>query len=86
MKAQNGGKLCIGDGTKTEHCNIQGCLVHCQWSVWYKEGECTKSCNGGHQVFLRKEEVESRNGGKPCVGGYTKVETCNNHNCIEPGK
>ena len=67
-------------------CNIQDCVIDCRWSEWYKEGECSRSCKGGKQIFIRKEEVKSKNGGKPCVGVDTKVETCNNHDCIEPGK
>ena len=35
---------------------------------------------------MRKEEVKSKNGGEPCFGSDTKIETCNNHDCMEPGK
>ena len=86
VKAQNGGKPCFGDGTKTEYCNIQDCVVDCRWSAWYKEGECSRSCDGGKQIFLRREEVKSLNGGKPCFGSDSKIESCNNHGCHEPGK
>ena len=86
VKAQNRGKSCSGDGTKTEYCNIQDCVVDCRWSAWYKEGECSRSCDGGKQIFLRREEVKSKNGGKPCFGSDSKIESCNNHGCHEPGK
>ena len=85
VKAQNGGRPCFGDETKTEHCYIKDCPIDCQWSAWKKEGECSRSCKGGKQIFTRKEEVKAKNGGKPCVGVDTKVETCNNQDCIEPG-
>ena len=62
------------------------CPIDCQWSEWYKEGECSRSCKSGKQIFMRKEEVKSKNGGKSCFGSDTKIETCNNHDCMEPGK
>ena len=86
VRAQNGGRPCFGSGSKTEHCNIQDCPVDCQWSEWTKEGECSRSCNGGKQIFLRTEKVKAKNGGKPCFGSETKIETCNNHVCRKPGK
>ena len=87
VRAQNGGRPCFGDRTKTEHCNNQDCPIDCQWSAWEKEGECSKSCgNGGKQIFVRRQEIKAKNGGKPCSGSDSTIETCNNHRCIEPGK
>ena len=84
VKAQNGGRPCFGDGTKTEYCNNQDCPVDCQWSAWNKEGNCSRSCGGGRQIFSRREEIKSKNGGRPCLGSDTKIETCNDHDCFEP--
>ena len=87
VRAQNGGRPCFGDRTKTEYCNNQDCPIDCQWSAWKKEGECSKSCgNGGKQIFVRRQEIKAKNGGKPCSGSDSTIETCNNHRCIEPGK
>ena len=85
VKAKNGGRPCIGWETRMEHCNIQDCAVDCQWSAWSKESECSRSCGGGQQIFVRTEKVKSKNGGRPCSGSESKIETCNNHVCREPG-
>ena len=84
MKAQNGGKPCFGDGTKTEYCNIQDCpvvVVDCQWSVWNFYGSCSRTCGGGVRVISRTERVKAQNGGKPCFGDGTKTEHCNIQDC-----
>ena len=86
VRAQNGGRPCFGERTKTENCYNQDCPIDCQWSAWKKEGECSKSCNSGKQIFIRSQEIKAKNGGRPCSGSDSKFETCNNHNCFETGK
>ena len=55
--------------------------VDCQWSPWTKQGDCSRSCGNGTQVFTRLKLVESKNGGHDCVGGITKHEHCNIQEC-----
>ena len=86
VKSKNGGRSCFGSRSRTEHCNIQDCAVDCQWSEWIKEGECSRSCGGGKQMFIRTEKVRATNGGRPCFGKELKIETCNNHDCGKAGK
>ena len=84
VKAQNGGRPCFGDGTKTEYCNIQDCpvvVVDCQWSVWNFYGSCSRTCGGGVRVISRTERLKAQNGGKPCFGDGTKTEHCNIQDC-----
>ena len=83
-ESENGGLDCVGSFQKTESCYIQDCPVDCQWSAWSKEGECSRSCGGGKQIFIRTERIKAGNGGIPCYGSESKIETCNNHVC--PGK
>ena len=54
--------------------------MDCQWSVWSKSGECTKSCGE------RKIIVTPQNGGQSCAGDPSKSEICNNYDCPRPGK
>ena len=68
-------------------CNTQPCPIDCQWSQWSswsKLEDCSKSCGGGYQIFRRKPQVKSENGGKDCLGDDIKLEKCTNHPC--PGK
>ena len=86
VKSKNGGRPCFGSSTRTEACYLQDCPVDCQWSAWSKEGECSRSCGGGKQIFIRTERIKAGNGGRPCNGSELKIDTCNNHVCHEPGK
>ena len=87
VKAQNGGRPCFGDETKTEYCYIKDCPIDCQWSEWHY-GSCSKTCGSGVKVISRTEKVKALNGGKPCIGDGTKTEHCNIQDCpivVQPG-
>ena len=85
---------CHGENSEWMYKNCQGTcgkcyggqqfnrpVVDCQWSPWTKQGNCSRSCGNGTQVFTRLKLVESKNGGHNCVGRITKHEHCNIQEC-----
>ena len=60
--------------------------IDCQWSNWSIYKQCSKSCDGGTQIWQRRERIKSKNGGKPCLGDAIISEDCNTQSCPNPGK
>ena len=85
VKASNGGSPCQGSNIRSDACNVQPCAVNCQWSDWFEEGICSKTCGGGTQAWIRTELVKSQHGGSNCVGCVKKIEHCNRQNCLVQG-
>ena len=57
---------------------------HCQWSEWVAE-ECSQTCGPGKRKSLRKQLVKKEYYGD-CKGQSTKVEACNEKECLDnPG-
>ena len=54
--------------------------VDCQWSPWTKQGDCSRSCGNGAQVFTRTK-FHATDGGQNCVGRTTKTELCYIQDC-----
>ena len=84
VKASSGGRPCQGNNIKSEACNVQECPrpVNCQWSNWAIHGQCTKTCGGGIQTWIRTELMRASNGGRLCQGSNIKYEVCNVQQCL----
>lgn len=55
--------------------------VDCIWNQWALWGSCTKSCDGGIQRATRVILEQHQYGGKDCIGGTTKEQSCNTNSC-----
>ena len=55
--------------------------VDCIWKHWTSWGSCTKSCDGGMQRATRVILEQPQYGGKDCIGGATKEQSCNTKSC-----
>ena len=58
-------------------------VVNCEWSSWSTSGNCTKSCGGGKQLYVRSHLVTAKNGGQQCLGNSHKFENCNTQSCCQ---
>jgi len=56
-------------------------VVNCEWSTWSSSGNCSESCGGGYQTYVRSHRIKSKNGGQDCDGLFHKTEPCNTHSC-----
>jgi len=56
--------------------------VNCEWSTWSSIGTCSKSCEGGDQIYIRSRQVTAKNGGRDCDGLSHKTEKCNTNSCL----
>jgi len=75
----NGGK-CDGKPTRTEHCKIKECPIHCEWSIW-KNGTCSESCGGGYRHDTRKVVTTAKHDGTECEGATEANVSCNTEEC-----
>ena len=55
--------------------------VDCKWGIWTSWAPCTMSCGGGIQRATRVILVQPQYGGRDCVGGMTKEQSCNTNRC-----
>eukprot|EP00931_Biecheleriopsis_adriatica_P114811 TRINITY_DN90706_c0_g1_i1.p1 TRINITY_DN90706_c0_g1~~TRINITY_DN90706_c0_g1_i1.p1 ORF type:complete len:1304 (-),score=207.99 TRINITY_DN90706_c0_g1_i1:46-3576(-) len=53
----------------------------CKLGEWVEIDECTATCGGGRQKYVRPIIVEASGGGKQCPSERTKYETCNVQKC-----
>ena len=77
---------CSGDYEEFQVCEIDSCpvAVDCQWSDWSKQGECSKSCGRGIQIWSRHKLQDERHGGLPCSGGTIGKTDCSEIPCPRP--
>lgn len=78
------GKLCRGNLTKVEACNIQPCadVVDCAWDEWQEWGACSRSCGGGEKTRARLIKTAPRDGGRLCKAlDMGEVAPCNTQSC-----
>ena len=54
--------------------------VDCEWGEWQK-GDCSVSCGGGMQTYIRVPKVNASNGGMKCSGESSINFSCNTENC-----
>ena len=59
-------------------------VVNCDWSNWSRWTSCSKSCGGGIREKTRRVQTPARNGGVPCSGSGSQIESCNDQDC--PGR
>jgi len=52
------------------------------WGSWTAFASCSVTCGGGTQMRTRNcDSPAPSNGGTPCVGSSTYIQTCNNAAC-----
>ena len=49
--------------------------VDCLWSLWRKQGGCSRTCGSGKQTLVRTKTRKEENGGY-CDNKSTMVEDC----------
>lgn len=77
---EDGGKKCPSL-LKLSPCNEGPCPERdCQVSAWKKEGDCSRTCGRGIQIYTRTVEVYPSEGGEPCPG-LVKQEPCREEPC-----
>ncbi|XP_020622801.1 coadhesin-like isoform X3 [Orbicella faveolata] len=82
---ENGGKGCEGPHKETVSCKRIDCPIDGGFTPWKPVSECSKTCGGGTQKFVRHcTNPPPQFGGKDCVGPKEKVELCNDFECPIP--
>ncbi|MBU38166.1 MAG: hypothetical protein CMA59_01430, partial [Euryarchaeota archaeon] len=81
IEAQHGGDGCQGFGQEEQACQIVACPIDCEVSPWEKSGDCSLSCGGGLQTFVRSVTVDAAHGGSACPDDMSKQEPCNSWDC-----
>ena len=63
--------------------NINICidLVDCEWDVFGEWISCSKTCGGGEKSRTRSVKTIEQNGGNPCNGEATEIQSCNTDSC-----
>ena len=56
-------------------------LVSCEWNEFGAWSTCTVACGGGSQSRTRSFKTEPQNGGTPCTGEPTEIQSCNTDPC-----
>jgi hypothetical protein len=81
--AMYGGKACpvVEKLERDKDCGMDMCPVDCVMSEWTEEGECTKACGRGKQMFTRSVQVLAMFKGKACGKDLQKSEPCNEDPC-----
>ena len=80
VQAQHGGAKCPAL-TDSADCNEDDCPVHCVMTAWKSHGECTKTCGGGDQEFVRSVKTPPSGGGKACPASIKEFRDCNTAKC-----
>ena len=75
------GSKCQGETVKIKVCGKEECpQLECVWSEW-SEGECSKTCGDGVQIFRRRLTNETL-AGAMCGGETMKTEVCRREECL----
>lgn len=83
----NSGKPCQGVTKETKGCNVNKCPVNGNWSAWSAWSSCSKTCDDGLQRRMRKcKNPAPANGGDPCKGNASEVQTCSLQFCPVNGQ
>lgn len=85
IEAQFGGKPCLGEFKESQFCNLSRCPIDCVWSDWSAWGPACPNClhddNPIPQYRNRSFKVETKFGGKSCLGEFKESQTCNLSRC-----
>ena len=55
--------------------------MDCVLSAWRASGECSVSCGGGTQTWIRTVETPAQHGGSQCDISRAEVRPCNTQPC-----
>merc|ERR1712217_611200 len=82
-QARRGGIACPAPGqlVRETQCNKDPCPIDCKVTDWARDGECSKSCEGGEVRQTRQILHASGNGGLTCPKDMVRVVACNTHPC-----
>jgi len=79
------GKDCEGPGEESRSCNLMACPIDGGFTPWEPVPECTKTCGGGVQKFVRTcTNPPPQHGGNDCDGPKEKIGPCNDFTCPTP--
>ncbi|XP_078375577.1 coadhesin-like isoform X1 [Oculina patagonica] len=82
---ENGGKDCEGENEEVQSCKLIECPIDGGLTPWEPVPECTVSCGGGTQRFVRHcTNPPPQYGGNDCTGLREKVGPCNDFECPTP--
>ncbi|XP_071168590.1 uncharacterized protein [Mytilus edulis] len=82
----HGGSDCSGDGSETETCNTQVCVIDGGWGSWSAYGSCSVTCGGGKSSRSKVcNNPAPRNGGLDCSGSSSEYGDCNTQACPTAG-
>jgi len=82
---ENGGKDCEGPHEESQSCKLIDCPIDGGFTPWEPVPECTRSCGGGTQKFVRHcTNPPPQFGGKDCTGPKEEVGPCNDFKCPIP--
>ena len=56
------------------------CIVDCEWNEWIT-GTCPVSCGGGLRTNTRTIKNLGSDGGAPCMGNTSIIQSCNEQGC-----
>ncbi|CAH3028481.1 unnamed protein product, partial [Porites evermanni] len=79
------GKDCQGPGEETQSCNVKECPIDGGFTPWEPVQECSKTCGGGTQKYIRTcTNPPPQFEGKACDGQKEKTEPCKEFACPVP--
>ena len=59
--------------------------MNCEWGTWGSWESCSATCGGGTEERIRVVDKPPQNGGRPCTGGSTDVQSCSTQSCVPAG-
>ncbi|XP_063408513.1 SCO-spondin-like [Mytilus trossulus] len=84
---EHGGLDCIGEDSKSQSCNMQGCPVDGRWTEWSAWSDCPVTCSGEDLIRSRScTNPSPENNGKECEGSQTEVMSCYTAKCPVNGE